>query len=78
MLRSSRADVGEHGRRAGVEDDVRGRGEGQRRRDHLVARPDAGGEQRQVHAGRAGADRDGVLARRPCRELGSKRCVLGP
>ena len=41
MLQVVGADVGQHRRGAGVDDDVGGRGEGQRRRDHLVAGADA-------------------------------------
>jgi hypothetical protein len=37
-------------------------GEGQRGRDHLVARPDADGLQRQVQAGGGGVDGDGLQA----------------
>ena len=40
MFMVDRIDVGEHRRRAGVNDRVDGRAEGQRRRDHLVARPE--------------------------------------
>jgi hypothetical protein len=55
------ADVGEDGRRAGVHDHVRGRRPGDRRRDHLVARPDAERDERQVQRRRARRDREDVL-----------------
>ena len=55
------ADVREHGPRAGVHDDVGGRRPGDRRRDHLVAGPDAERDQRHVERRRAGRDRERVL-----------------
>ncbi len=61
-----RIDVREHRRRAGVDDDVRRRAEGQRRRDDFVARPHASGEQRQMQARRARIQRPPRAARR-CR-----------
>ena len=61
MLRSLVADVDEDGRRARVHDHVRGRRPGDRRRDHLVARPDAERDEREVHRGGAGGDREHVL-----------------
>ncbi len=43
------ADVAEDGRRTGVLDHVRRGGPRDRRRDHLVAGPDAEGDEREVH-----------------------------
>ena len=48
------------GVRAGVADRRDGRDEGEGHGDHLVARADAGGEQRQVQRAGAGVDGDGV------------------
>jgi hypothetical protein len=60
-VEAGRIDVGEHGSCAGMHDAI-GRGtEGQRRRDDLIARTDAGCQQRQVEAGRARIDGNGVL-----------------
>ena len=58
------ANVREDRRGAGVDDDVRRRGPRDRRRDHLVARPDAKRQQRQVHRGGARGDRHRVLRAR--------------
>ena len=44
------ADVGEDGRRAAVDDHVRGRRPGDRAGDHLVAGPDAERDEREVEA----------------------------
>ena len=55
------AHVDEDGRRAGVDDHVRGRRPGDRRRDHLVAGPDAERDEREVQRGRARGDREHVL-----------------
>ena len=55
------AHVDEDGRRAGVDDHVRGRRPGDRRRDHLVAGLDPERDERQVHRRRAGRDREHVL-----------------
>jgi hypothetical protein len=55
------ADVRENGRGAGVNDHVRSRGPGDRSRDHLVARPDADREEREVERGSPGRDREHVL-----------------
>ena len=51
-------DVGEHRGRAGQRDGVAGGGEGERGDDDLVARADAGGQQAEVQARRAGVDGD--------------------
>ena len=51
------ADVDHHRPRADVLDDVRGRAEGHRRHDHLVAGTDAERRQRDVQAGRARVQR---------------------
>ena len=60
-------DVGEHRRAAAVDDRGGGGGERHGRDDHLVARPDAGGEVGEVQRGRAGGERDRVAARRGAR-----------
>ena len=66
-------DVAEDGRRARVPDGVRRGDEVERRQDDLVARPAAGGEERQVQGGSAVCDRKGV-----CRvgQLGEGRLEL--
>ena len=64
-------DVGEHRRRAGVDDRVGGRRPRERGRHHLVARADAGGDQRQVKRGRAGRGGDRV---RRARRTAANRC----
>ena len=55
------ADVDEDGRRARVDDHVRGRRPGDRRGDHLIALPDPERDERQVHRRGAGRDREHVL-----------------
>ena len=55
------AHVDEDGRRARVDDHVRGRGPGDRRRDHLVARPDAEGDEREMQGRSPGGEREHVL-----------------
>ena len=60
--------VGEHGPGAGVDDHVRRRRPGDRRRDHLVARPEAERHEREVQRGRSGRDREGVLRLRQLRK----------
>ena len=55
------AHVDEDGRRAGVDDHVRGRGPRDRRRDHLVAGLDPERDEREVHRRRAGGDGEHVL-----------------
>ena len=60
-VQRDRIDVGEHRTCALVEGDVRAGDERERRRDHLVAVPDADGAQREVQAG--GAGRDGARVR---------------
>ena len=55
------AHVREDGRRAGVHDHVRGRRPRDRRRDHLVARPNAEREQREMHRRGPGRDRDHLV-----------------
>ena len=56
-----RVDVDEHRPGAHQRDDVRGRGEGVGRDDHLVARPDPERQHREVQCRRAGGDDDRVL-----------------
>ena len=56
-----RVDVDQHRRRTREPDDVRGRGEGVGRDDHLVALPDPEREHGQVEGGGAIRDGDGVL-----------------
>ena len=53
-----RLDVGEHGACADVLDHVGRRGEGHRRGDHLVARPDLQRDERGVERGGARAERE--------------------
>ena len=55
------AHVHEHGAGAAVDDHVPGRRPGDRRRDHLVAGPDAGREEREVHGGGPGREGNAVL-----------------
>jgi hypothetical protein len=55
------ADVGEDRRRAAMDDHVRRRGPGDRRRDHLVAGADAERDEGEVHRGGPGRERDHVL-----------------
>ena len=55
------ADVGEHRRRAGVDDHVRGRGPGERAGDHLVAGADPERDEREVERRGARRDREHVL-----------------
>ena len=55
------ANVGEDGRRATVDDHVRRRGPGDRRRDHLVAGPDTERDERQVERRGARGDGEHVL-----------------
>ena len=73
-------DVGEDRRRTGQRHRVGGRREGERRHDDLVARADAGGEQAEVQAGRAGVDGDaGAAADRSARANSvSKAATSGP
>ena len=54
------AHVDEDGARAAVDDNVAGRRPCDRARDHLVPGPDTGGQQGEVHRGRAGGERDPV------------------
>ena len=61
IVNESRLDVDEHRRRAGVADRRDRRDEGERDGDDLVARADAGREQRQVQRAGAGVDGDRVL-----------------
>ena len=56
-----RVDVAEDRLRAGLDDHVRGRRPGQRGRQHLVAGADPERDERQVHRGRAGRDRERML-----------------
>ena len=56
-----RIDVAEDGFRARLHDHVRGGRPGDRRRQHLVARADAEGDEREVHRGGAGGHGEGVL-----------------
>ena len=60
-------DVREDGCRSRVDNHVRRRRPGDRRRDHLVARPDADRERGKVESGRPGRDGERVL----------RSCVLG-
>ena len=61
MLRSPSRTSQKTGRRAAVLDHVRRRGPRDRARDHLVSRPDAEREQRQVERGRSRRDGEHVL-----------------
>jgi hypothetical protein len=71
------AHVGEHRRRARVHHDVRRRGPRDRRRDHLVAGPDAQREEREMQRGRPrgdGEDMRGLqVLGEACLELGRAR-----
>jgi hypothetical protein len=58
------ADIGEHRGGAGLQDHVDGGAEGERRGDHLVARPDAHCGQRQMHGGRTRVHGQRVLRAR--------------
>jgi hypothetical protein len=62
------AHVREDGRRARVDDDVGRRRPGDRGRDHLVARPHADREQREVERRRSGGHRQHVLGLDELRE----------
>ena len=68
------AHVGEDRGRARVDDHVRGRGPRDRARDHLVARLDADGEEREMERGGAGGDGEHVLG---LDELGEAPLELG-
>jgi hypothetical protein len=61
-------DVREDGGGAFVEEAVGARGERVRRRDHLVARADAGGDAEKMEAGRAGRDGGGERRADPLRK----------
>ena len=63
-----RVDVGEDGDAALVHEAVRRRSERVRRRDHLVARLDAGGDAEQMETGGPGRDRGRVRRADPRRE----------
>ena len=64
-----RLDVDKHRRRAAVADDVGGGDEGVADRDHLVARPDAEGQQRQMQRRRAVRNGAGMRRADELREL---------
>ena len=79
MFSVSRIDVHDHRRRAEVHHDLGGRGEGVGRDDHLVARLQPDGFERQVHRGRRRVDGDARASRRRTRRTRcSKRLVRGP
>ena len=73
-LRSDSRTSQKIGARAGVDDDVRRRRPGDRARDDLVAWPDAGRDECEVHGRRAG--RDGERVTRAC-VLGETSLELG-
>ena len=62
--------IDQHRSGAHMLDDVDGRSERQRRRDHFVARPDPTRDECGVEPGRAGVQREGRLGR-------DRRCELG-
>jgi hypothetical protein len=72
-VRSLGKDVREDRRRAGVGDRLRGRDEGVRGGDDLVARPDPGREEREVQRARPGVERDAVPGSRELGELALER-----
>jgi hypothetical protein len=71
-------DVGVHRDRPDRADRGGGRHGRERRHDHLVAGPDAGGGQGQLDRSGAGGDRDRVAGARPRGELGLERLGLRP
>jgi hypothetical protein len=71
-------DVGEHRGRAGQGDGSCGRGEGERRDDHLITRADAQRQQGQVQRRGPGADGDAVPAVHEGGELVLERGDLRP
>jgi hypothetical protein len=56
-----RIDVAQHDLASDVANDLGGRGEGERRNEHAIPRPDPRRLDREVQRRRAGVDRDGVL-----------------
>ena len=79
MLRSSSLHVDEDGRRAGVDDHVRGRRPRDRRRDHLVARADAERDEREVQRRGAARERERVPRARGTRRSAARaRPSRGP
>ena len=72
MFRSDSRTSHEDRSRARVNDHVRGRRPGDRRRDHLVARPDARCDEREVHGGRARCDGERVPRSRCTRQSAAR------
>jgi hypothetical protein len=70
------ADVNNDGRRAEIPDHLGCRGEGPGGHDHLVARADPQGFERQMESGRGGVDRDTVPSLDVCSVGGQRRDKL--